>query len=149
MNLSTVSPSPHCLKSGNTNNSLTYLLGKERHLCSVDLKQLNSRAKQVNSEVPLTPLTSQTIEKIKNCHLFAMGQVTIWSYSLNSLLVVMYLQIDMKIGWLIGWLSCLLYVTGFYVTGFTYVLFHHIEIFSQVFINHLSIHNGHVTPLKN
>lgn len=50
-------------------------IGKERHLCSVDLKQLSSRAKQVYSEVPLAPLTSQAVEKIKNCHLFAMGQV--------------------------------------------------------------------------
>ncbi|KAK3710123.1 hypothetical protein QZH41_001607 [Actinostola sp. cb2023] len=55
-------------------NLVIMIAGKERNLCCVDLKQLQSRARQVNSEVPLTPLTTQTIEKIKNCHLFAIGQ---------------------------------------------------------------------------
>ena len=49
--------------------------GKERNLCCVELKQLMGRARQTNSEVPLNPLTPQVIEKIKNCHLFAVGQV--------------------------------------------------------------------------
>lgn len=53
------------------------LEGKDRQLCSVDLKQLTSRARQVNSAVPLTALTSQGIEKITNCHLFAVGQVRV------------------------------------------------------------------------
>ena len=51
------------------------LLGKDRQLCSVELKQIMSRARQTNSAVPLNPLASQAIEKITNCHLFAVGQV--------------------------------------------------------------------------
>ena len=51
------------------------LVGKDRHLCSVDHKQLISRSRQTNSPVPLTPLATQAIEKITNCHLFAVGQV--------------------------------------------------------------------------
>ncbi len=54
-----------------------FLVGKDRQLCSVDLKQLASRARQVNSAVPLTALSSQGIEKITNCHLFAVGQVRV------------------------------------------------------------------------
>ena len=51
------------------------LLGKDRQLCSLELKQIMSRARQTNSAVPLNPLASQAIEKITNCHLFAVGQV--------------------------------------------------------------------------
>ena len=51
------------------------LLGKDRQLCSVELKQIMSRARQTNSAVPLNPLAPQAIEKITNCHLFAVGQV--------------------------------------------------------------------------
>ena len=52
-----------------------FLEGKDRHLCSVDLKQVMSRARQTNSTVPLNALTPQAIEKITNCHLFAVGEV--------------------------------------------------------------------------
>lgn len=51
--------------------------GKDRQLCSVDLKQVTSRARHSNSTVPILELTSQGIEKITNCHLFAVGQVCV------------------------------------------------------------------------
>ena len=50
-------------------------VGKDRQLCSVELKQVMSRARQTHSTVPLTALVSQAVEKITNCHLFAVGQV--------------------------------------------------------------------------
>ncbi|XP_048583175.1 citron Rho-interacting kinase isoform X2 [Nematostella vectensis] len=55
-------------------NLAIMIAGKERVLCAVDLKQLTSRARQTNSSVPLKPLESHPIDKIKNCHLFAVGQ---------------------------------------------------------------------------
>lgn len=55
--------------------TVCFLTGKDRQLCSVDLKQVTSRARQSNSSLPLTELSSQGIEKITNCHLFAVGQV--------------------------------------------------------------------------
>ena len=56
-------------------NITFFFEGKDRQLCSVDLKQVTSRARQSNSTSPPTELTSQAIEKITNCHLFAIGQV--------------------------------------------------------------------------
>lgn len=57
---------------------LCFLVDKDRQLCCVDLKQVTSQARQSNSTSPLTELTSQAIEKITNCHLFAIGQVRKW-----------------------------------------------------------------------
>jgi len=55
-------------------NLVIMIAGKDRHLCSVDLKLVMSRARQTNSTVPLNALTPQAIEKITNCHLFAVGE---------------------------------------------------------------------------
>ena len=60
---------------------LCFLVDKDRQLCCVDLKQVTSQARQSNSTSPLTELTSQPIEKITNCHLFAIGQVCKWLLS--------------------------------------------------------------------
>lgn len=64
-----------------------FFVGKDRQLCSVDLKQVTSRARQSNSTSPLTELTSQTIEKITNCHLFAIGQVR-YDYSHEGIAII-------------------------------------------------------------
>lgn len=55
-------------------NQVIMIAGKDRQLCSVDLKQVTSRVRHSNSTVPILELTSQGIEKITNCHLFAVGQ---------------------------------------------------------------------------
>ncbi|XP_015770493.1 PREDICTED: citron Rho-interacting kinase-like [Acropora digitifera] len=55
-------------------NQVIIIAGKDRQLCSVELKQVTSRARQTNPTVPLNALIPQIIEKITNCHLFAVGQ---------------------------------------------------------------------------
>lgn len=75
-------------------NQVIMIAGKDRQLCSVDLKQVTSRARQSNSSSPLTELTSQAIEKITNCHLFAIGQCDsnfyICAATPNSILLLRY-----------------------------------------------------------
>ncbi|CAH3013773.1 unnamed protein product [Porites evermanni] len=75
-------------------NLLIMIAGKDRQLCSLELKQIMSRARQTNSAVPLNPLASQAIEKITNCHLFAVGQCEgnyyICAATPNSILLLRY-----------------------------------------------------------
>ncbi|XP_022780494.1 citron Rho-interacting kinase-like [Stylophora pistillata] len=75
-------------------NQVIMIAGKDRLLCSVDLKQVTSRARHSNSTVPITELTPQGIEKITNCHLFAVGQCEgnfyICAATPNSILLLRY-----------------------------------------------------------
>lgn len=78
----------------NNLNLVIMIAGKDRHLCSVDVKQVTSRARQTNPSVPLNELTPQVIEKITNCHLFAVGQCEenyyICAATPNSILLLRY-----------------------------------------------------------
>ncbi|XP_067033704.1 citron rho-interacting kinase-like [Acropora muricata] len=75
-------------------NQVIMIAGKDRQLCSVELKQVTSRARQTNPTVPLNALIPQIIEKITNCHLFAVGQYEgnyyICAATPNSILLLRY-----------------------------------------------------------
>ena len=92
------------------------LLGKDRQLCSVELKQIMSRARQTNSAVPLNPLASQAIEKITNCHLFAVGQVCRKFYTTFLFTSAIDKKVSIwnriKNGCLLGTQNCLFYTEG-------------------------------------
>ena len=92
------------------------LLGKDRQLCSVELKQIMSRARQTNSAVPLNPLASQAIEKITNCHLFAVGQVCRKFYTTFLFTSAIDKKVSIwnriKNGCLWGTQNCLFYTEG-------------------------------------
>ena len=51
------------------------IVGKERELCYIDVYDLESRLKQLQSGSSISAITSQQIEKVKGCHLFNVQKV--------------------------------------------------------------------------
>ena len=53
------------------------IAGKERELCYIDIFDLESRLKQLQSGASISAITSHQIEKVKTCHLFIVEKVNI------------------------------------------------------------------------
>ena len=57
--------------------SLFFLEGKDRALCRLDVKELSTKWRHLVSSSRPQTVNAKSIEKIKNCHLFAYGKVCV------------------------------------------------------------------------
>ena len=52
------------------------ITGKERLFCTIDVKDLQNRLKQLISGSLISAISSHQVEKVKNCHLFTVAKVS-------------------------------------------------------------------------